>query len=217
MIAENGNGILWTWSKGFFQTFTTDQVLAGMLGGRQSSQRHFTLVSSIIHWFSTKVELVADVNNVYQHSAKLAMINCTIKHFQSHFALSWVLNVVPFRTFIFRFIEPCCGRTESSSSNFFRFENACYRDSPRLWAICRLPEYPEYLIILIKRLMGYLMICLTLTESPWYPWFLVRVPKTGFVNQKSRQSVSKSHAHHKKVKKSLYKPLWSDTPYSQVT
>lgn len=126
MIAENGNGILWTWSKGFFQTFTTDQVLAGMLGGRQSSQRHFTLVSSIIHWFSTKVELVADVNNVYQHSAKLAMINCTIKHFQSHFALSWVLNVVPFRTFIFRFIEPCCGRTESSSSNFFRLENACY-------------------------------------------------------------------------------------------
>ena len=87
----------------------------------------------------------------------------------------------------------------------------------RLWAISRLPEYPEYLIILIKRLMGYLMICLTLTESPWYPWFLVRVPKTGFVNQKSRQSVSKSHAHHKKVKKSLYKPLWSDTPYSQVT
>jgi len=28
------------------RTFTTDQVLAGMLGGRQSSQRHFTLTPS---------------------------------------------------------------------------------------------------------------------------------------------------------------------------
>ena len=44
--------------------------------------------------------------------------------------------------------------------------------------------------------MVYFMMWLTLTEGAWYPGIPVQMPKIGFLNQKSRQSVSKSHAHH---------------------
>ena len=135
-----------------------------MLGGRQSSQRHFTLVSFIIHcFFNSRTD--RRWKFVYQHSAKLAMINCTIKHFQSHFALSWVLNVVPFEHSFFVSLNPAAEELKAPVRIFLDSKMPV----TRLWAISRLPEYPEYLIILIKRLMGYLMICLTLTESPWYP------------------------------------------------